>query len=399
MSDKSLSKCGQLKKLGRIVAVVIILVAASGYWNQLLPVDQAFSASTPETWSIYLPNIPARYPIKTAFGVTTNPLTNSAGLEQIAQAGSTWTRNTGLLWSKVELVEGDLQWENVASLEQELINAAAAGLEVILIVRGTPEWAQADDTLGYSCGPIRPSKLTNFASFMFEVVSRYSQPPYNIRYYEIWNEPDVEISVLPGPDSEYGCWGDPNDEFYGGEYYGEMLKVIYPVVKAANPNAKVIVGGLLLMCSPDLPGSCNRYHPRFLEGILHRYGNNDGGNYFDGVSFHAYDYYFDKLNRFGNPNWGTAWNDGGPGVTAKASFIKETLAAYNVSERFLVNTEGAILCESCNQDADFETTKVNFLVQFYSAAVAQGLHANLWYSALGWRNSGLLYRNLNPRPA
>jgi len=399
MNAKSLSKWGQPKILGRIVCIGLILVSATGYWNHSLLVDQAFSASPPETSSIFLPNILIRYPLKTAFGVATNPLTNSAGLSQIALAGSTWTRNSGLLWSEVEPVEGSLQWENAAFLEQQLINAAAAGLEVILIVRGTPEWAQADETLGYTCGPIRSSKLANFASFMFQVVSRYSRPPYNVSYYEIWNEPDVEISVLPGPDSEYGCWGDPHDEFYGGEYYGEMLKVIYPVVKSANPDAKVIVGGLLLMCSPDIPGNCNRYHPRFLEGILHRNGNNDGGNYFDGVSFHAYDYYFDQINRFGNPNWGTAWNDGGPGVTAKARFIQETLAAYNVSGKFLMNTEGAILCDSCDQDADFETTKVNFLVQFYSAAIAEGLQANLWYSALGMRNSGLLYRNLSPRPA
>jgi len=291
------------------------------------------------------------------------------------------------------------QWENAAALEQHLVDASAAGLEVILIIRGTPEWARAEETLGYSCGPIRPSKLTNFASFMAQVVSRYSQPPYNVSYYEIWNEPDVEISVLPSPDSAYGCWGDPKDEYYGGGYYGEMLKVIYPIVKTANPNAKVMVGGLLLMCNPHLPGACTSSHPKFLEGILHRNGGNDGGDYFDGVSFHAYDYYFDQLNKYGNPHWGTAWNNGGPGVTAKAKFIRETLASYNVSGKFLMNTEGAILCDYCVDDDEFEATKVNFLVQFYNAAIAEGLSANIWYSASGWQNSGLLDRKLNPKPA
>jgi hypothetical protein len=328
-----------------------------------------------------------------------DPLKGSAGFDPIAQAGSTWTRHSGLLWSDVEAVEGTLEWENVTALEQQLVDASAAGLEVILIVRGTPEWARTEETLGYSCGPIRPSKLPDFASFMSEVVSRYSQPPFNVRYYEIWNEPDVEISVLPGPDSAYGCWGDPNDAFYGGEYYGEMLKVVYPEIKSANPNAQVIVGGLLLICSPHIPGACSSSHPKFLEGILHRNGNNDGGNYFDGVSFHAYDYYFDQLNKFGNPDWGTAWNNDGPGVTAKARFIRETLAAYNASGKFLMNTEGAILCDECEWDDDFESTKVNFLVQFYSAAIAEGLSANIWYSAPGWRNSGLLDSNLNPKPA
>ena len=382
-----------------IMGISMLLLISAGDWNRSPWISQAASAPVSDPHTLFLPKILGQFPIKTAFGIMIDPPPSSAGLDQIAQGGSTWTRHSGLLWSDIEPVEGSLQWENAATLDQQLVDASAAGLEVILIVRGTPEWAQAEGTLGYSCGPISPSKLGHFASFLTQVVSRYSQPPYNISYYEIWNEPDVEISVLPSPDSAYGCWGDPKDAYYGGGYYGEMLKVIYPVVKAANPGAKVIVGGLLLICSPHIPGACTSSHPKFLEGILHRNGGNDGGDYFDGVSFHAYDYYFDQLNKFGNPDWGTAWNNGGPGVTAKARFIRETLAAYNVSGKFLMNTEGAILCDECEDDGEFEATKVNFLVQFYSAAIADGLTANIWYSALGWRNSGLLDRKLNPKPA
>lgn len=385
--------------VGMIILVPLILFAPLGYWNRSPWVEQASSAQVSDTRLLYFPTILGRYPIITTFGVTTHPLTSSAGLDQIAQAGSTWTRNNGLLWPDVEPVEGDLQWENAAFLDQQLVDASAAGLEVILIVSGTPEWAQAEETLGYSCGPIHSSKLEDFASFMSQVVSRYSKPPYNVSYYEIWNEPDVEPAEVPSPDSGYGCWGVQDDEYYGGGYYGEMLKVVYPAVKAASSSAKVLVGGLLLICDPRIPGACTSSHPRFLEGILHRNGNNDGGNYFDGVSFHAYDYYYHQINQYGNPYWDTAWNTSGPGVTAKANFIQETLAAYNITGKFLMNTEGAILCDGCENDAEFETTKVNFLVQFYTAAIAEGLRANLWYSALGWRNSGLLDKNLNPRPA
>jgi hypothetical protein len=384
---------------GTILLIPILLITCFGGWNRSPWVSGAASAPVSDTHTLTLPLISGNYPLKTAFGIMIDPLVGSAGLDPIAQAGSTWTRHSGLLWSDVESVEGSLGWENAATLEQQLVDAAAAGLEVILIVRGTPEWAREEETLGYSCGPIRPSKLPNFASFMAQVVRRYSQPPYNVSYYEIWNEPDVEISVLPGPDSAYGCWGDPRDEYYGGGYYGEMLKVVYPEIKAANPNAQVMVGGLLLICSLHIPAACPSAHPKFLEGILHRNGENDGGDYFDGVSFHAYDYYFDQLNRYGNPDWGTAWNNGGPGVTAKARFIRDTLAAYNVSGKFLMNTEGAILCDDCVDDDEFEATKTNFLVQFYSAAIAEGLSANIWYSASGWRNSGLLDRKLEPKPA
>ena len=188
-----------------ILFVPIILIASFGYWNRSPWISQVNSAPVSETHSLYLPEILGQYPIKTAFGIMIDPPTSSAGLDQIALSGSTWTRLSGLLWSGIEPVEGSLQWGNAASLEQQLVDASAAGLEVILIVRGTPEWAQAEGTLGYSCGPISPSKLGHFASFMFQVVSRYSQPPYNVSYYENWNEPDIEISVVPSPDSAYGC--------------------------------------------------------------------------------------------------------------------------------------------------------------------------------------------------
>ena len=78
-----------------------------------------------------------------------------------------------------------------------------------------------------------------------------------------------------------------------------MLKVAYPQIKAADPQAQVLVGGLLLDCDPRPGAGCsltaqNAIPPKFLEGIL----RNNGGPYFDGVSFHAYDFY-DWVGYFG----------------------------------------------------------------------------------------------------
>ncbi len=81
-----------------------------------------------------------------------------------------------------------------------------------------------------------------FAAFLSEVVKRYSQPPYNVRYWEIGNEPDTPI----GPDSGFGCWGVNGDPYFGGGAYGNMLKAVYPAIKAANPQVQVLNGSLLL---------------------------------------------------------------------------------------------------------------------------------------------------------
>ena len=106
--------------------------------------------------------------------------------------------------------------------------------------------------------------------------------------------------------SPFGCWGDLDDPYYGGRYYSEMLKVAYPTIITADPNAQVMVGGLLLECDPVNPPEVTSgsgelkdcTSDKFLEGIL----ENDGGEYFDGVSVHAYDFYFAELGKFANSN-------------------------------------------------------------------------------------------------
>jgi hypothetical protein len=185
-----------------------------------------------------------------------------------------------------------------------------------------------------------------------------------------------------------------------------MLKVVYPEIKAANPYAQVLIGGLLLDCDPDNPPE-NPADPgekadcspaRFLEGIL----VNGGGEYFDGVSFHAYDYSGGRLGGYGNGSWGSAWNTTGPVLIAKARFIRELLTAYSHNDKFLLNTESAVLCaapaEKC-QSQDFLLTKAYYVTQSAASAAAEGLAANIWYSLVGWRNSGLIDAQREPEPA
>jgi len=313
------------------------------------------------------------------------------GLEQVARAGTYWVRRNAVLWSSVEPGEGTYNWNALARLESELQDASEKGIQVILIVRSTPQWARKIAGSGPYCGPIHPDKLTAFGSFMRALVARYSVPPYNVKYWELWNEPDIDPSYFPA-DSVYGCWGDQNDAYYGGGYYAEMLEAAYPQIKAADPQAQVLVGGLVLDCDPVKPPEgkdCKS--ARFFEGIL----NNNGGLYFDGVSFHAYDYYQGQSGQYGNSNWHSAWNTTGPVLGAKVAYLRNLLARYGQPDKFLMNTETALLCgrsgnePPCRTD-DFANTKAYYLAQSYAAALTEGLHANVWYSLFGWRASGLL---------
>ncbi|MFU8773798.1 MAG: hypothetical protein ACNA8H_15430, partial [Anaerolineales bacterium] len=328
-------------------------------------------------------------------------ITEERGLDQMKTAGAYWVRRNALLWSDVEPGRGDRNWDaaRVQALEQELINANQAGMEVVLIVRSTPEWARQYPDL--ACGRIKVEELPAFAEFVREAVARYSQPPYNVRYWQIWNEPDIPTDMREG-ESRSGCWGDVNEPYYGGGYYAEVLKAVYPAAKQVNPRIKVVVGGLLLDCDPVIdPIGCNS--STYLEGIL----DAGGKDYFDAVSFHAYDAYV-GLGEYANPKWNSSWDTTGPVIAAKGSYLKGVLSQYGAGGKMLFNSEGAIICgpfnptpeqvEICTAE-DFENTKAYYVTKIYAAALASGLDANIWYHVTGWRFSGLLTRDLEPLPA
>ncbi len=277
--------------------------------------------------SLPVPEMDSTWPAEgSIFWIEMHSLTDSGGLGLLTRTGARWVRRNALLWSDVEYLQGERNWQNVTRLEAELLAAAQNNLSVILIVRSAPPFARL--VPGSACGAVAVESFDAFADFLAEAVTRYSYPPFNVLFWEIGNEPDIDPAQVRS-DSVYGCWGDASSPYYGGDYYAEMLRVVYPRIKAANPQVQVLVGGLLLDCDPTnppetSPGSgvlkdCSS--GRYLEGIL----GAGGGPYFDAVSFHAYDYYGEGLGRYGNLNWKSTWNTTGPVVSAKANFLTDLL--------------------------------------------------------------------------
>jgi hypothetical protein len=394
------------------LAILLFLLLPAGIQHHGGPKALASEGQSDQSISIHLPLVAGgagsgQVFIENPFGVEVKPLSDLPGLQEIADAGSSFTRLNGVLWANVEPVEGARNWGALAGKENQLKKAAEHGLRVVLVVRHTPAWAQK--VPGYFCGSIKPSKLAAFANFMKDLVSRYSAAPYHVKYWELYNEPDISPGIVPKSTSAFGCWGDASDPYYGGGYYAEMLEVVYPKIKEADPDAKVLIGGVLLSCNPAT-GKCSSDEEalasKFLEGIL----VNQGGNSFDGVAFHNYDIFMYQLGAYWSRKWESTWDDTGPALIAKAHFIKNMLETYNVFGKFLMNSETALLCGASGDppgspgceaaaDSDYELTKAYYITESYVAAIAEGLRANIWYSHLGWRNSGLLYTDAYPRPA
>jgi hypothetical protein len=231
---------------------------------------------------------------------------------------------------------------------------------------------------------------------MREAVARYSVPPYNVKYWELWNEQDVDPSLVPG-DSGFGCWGDNADPYYGGGEYAAMLKQVYPAMKQADPAARVMTGGLLLDCDPTQPPAGKDCKPaRFLEGML-RAG---GGDSFDILVYHAYNFWSP-----GTQDWdreSVAWKHRGGSLLGKLDFLRKVQAQYGVNKPILMN-EGGLLCYPggvCPNN-QFYADQANYVVRLYARTWANGLLGASWYTldGPGWREGGLLDASQAPRPA
>jgi len=343
----------------------------------------------------------------TVFGTELHPgAVTPALVDRAAQANVSWMRYGDIRWPLIEPSPGQRDW---SSADDDL-RALAANHVVEVAIRGTPSWAQL--LAGSDCGPIRndPTTRARFSAFIHDVVERYDGDgvddapglPRGIKYWEFWNEPDAPYSIIFS--GGFGCWGNSADPYWGGEYYGEFLKLFYNAVKAADPEAKVMVGGLLMGCAQDPGGRCDTSRSsslNFFEGIL-RAG---AGPYFDILPYHSYAYY--DYNR---PNYDSDLND--PGWAArggillgKLAFLRNVLARYGVTGKQIMMNEGALIlpCDppGCPAAADHYNQQANYVIRLYTRAWANGLIGAVWYQLQGpgWREAGLLDPDQNPRPA
>jgi hypothetical protein len=332
---------------------------------------------------------------QSVFGVEILPKKVVKSVDMAAAAKPGLLRYNAIAWSDVEIQQGQRDWGRIAWREADLRALGERNLSPIVILRGTPAWAQAWP--GSTCGPIKPEALDAFADFVGETVRRYSAPPYNIKYWELGNEPDIDPSSV-AKDAVYGCYGNKNDPDFGGGAYAEMLKRVYPAIKQADPEATVISGGLWLECDPTLT---NAKQPclsgRFLEGFL----KNGGGAAVDVIAYHAYSYW----NTDGK-DWNAetpGWDHRGGVFLGKLDLIRTTMHKYGVRKPILMN-EGGLLCwrswDTCKVPA-FYNDQANQVVRLFTRSWAQGLWGSVWYTldGPGWQESGLLDVNQAPRPA
>jgi hypothetical protein len=236
---------------------IIIRPATSGY--SLVEADGT-AATFPESTATTNFPTPGGGP---AFGLSVPTLVNESPSQQAASLAN--MRSIGLSWVRV-----DANWSwaqptgpssfNWSWLDQEVSSMTAAGMNIDLIIDDAPAWARDPDASG-DWG--QPASAGAFATFAGQVAARYG--PRGVRTYEIWNEPNIQAFWNPAPDPLL---------------YTTMLRDSYAAIKAVEPNAVVLSGGL----APAANDGTNIAPVTFLEDM---YADGAKGS-FDALGDHAY---------------------------------------------------------------------------------------------------------------
>jgi hypothetical protein len=178
-------------------------------------------------------------------GLGINP-TDPGQIADTKALGAHWVR-VFATWPDLEPQRGVFAPNWVASYEQ-LFRSLPVGTKVIIDVVDTPRWET-----GSADEHSPPANPNDYAAFIGALAHRWAG---RVAAYEIWNEEDLPEWWSGGP--------DPGA-------YAQLLKRAYPAVKAADPSATVVLGGL----------AGNDF--QFLEGVYRAGGKGS----FDAVGVHT----------------------------------------------------------------------------------------------------------------
>ncbi len=322
--------------------------------GSIVPLPTAHSQTGP--FRVYLPLVARQEPpgpsgvdFGLVFITSAEYPADAARFERARSVGARWDR-WPLYWSGVERAPGQFQWGHVDSA---LRDALARGFEVSLILMGTPGFyaaggvpaqppiggsilryrksqfpgppiaiAAANPPAGlyapiFTDGTDRPGpgKAINpenrWAFFVHQAVARYRPGglaqqevpgwPYGrgVRAWEIWNEPDLTF-----------FWNGTATD------YARLLKVAAIAARQADPQARILFGGLAIFEKPN-----------WLREVLNALQNDPApdlrdafGWYFDILPIHSYSY---------------AWQ-----TFRYLNQVKATLRDFGLSKELWVNESG-----------------------------------------------------------
>ena len=149
-------------------------------------------------------------------------------------------RDTGVRWVRLNVSWAALEEHGkgaynagmLADVDYAVEAATGAGLQVLMPLLEVPYWASGDPEKTAAGGTRswnrywQPSRVADYADAFEHLVRRYSAR--GVHHYQVWNEPNHPRFWPSGIDA-------------GG--YVQMLRAAAPAIRAADPVAKVVLGG------------------------------------------------------------------------------------------------------------------------------------------------------------
>lgn len=303
------------------------------------------------------PNIP-----QTRFGVQMYFDTGDNGdnpyFDSVVDSGANWIR-CNIPWKDIEPTDTTPENYNWGLVQRAVGANRDARYNQIITLEHAPAWFS-----GGSDGPPLPGQsLDDLAEFMAAVAERYDGDGYKdgwkhpvINHFELYNEPD-----------SIGRWGNVPEQ------YAEMLSVVYPAIKAANPNAQILFGGVAMDWFVDIDPQIADDAGVGVPGFFVRSFVNDvlaagGGSYFDIMNIHQYPQY--------GPEWTT---DKGVGLKEKVEAVRQTMATYGLDKPVMITESGTNSNPTAVRPAS-EEIQARYLVALYTQVYAADVSTMIWFS-------------------
>ena len=231
-------------------------------------------------------------------------------------------------WNRVEKRKGFFDW---AKFDQAVTTTYSRNIDIIGKLAYSALWASSapSGTPSSERPFFPPTFLSDYTEYATAVVSRYKD---RVHVWEIWNEQNSATYWKPGPDAAG---------------YAAMLKATYAAIKAVDPTATVLIGGLV------------GFSDSYMQAVL----SNGAGGSFDGLAIHTY-------------------SNQAP-ETGMADFYIEAAQAFlkrnSLTKSLWITEVGWTTCTSCS-GATTESAQADYLSRTFLDAAARGISGVTWYA-------------------
>lgn len=248
----------------------------------------------------------------------------------LKNSGVSMVRDNLPAWSTFETTKGEYV---IPAIYQNIIDKLVENdIEILnVLAYGNTLYTGSDGDVKI---PVTSDEITAFKNYVEKYVLATKD---KIKYFEIWNEPNV-ATFNAGSDD--------------GKGYGNLVKEVYPVIKKSNPESYVL-----------------GYSSSGLNNNINKTAATGANNYMDAASFHPYSEYTSE-------GWNQLWATGNHIPEDRTTSYFSEFRTRSQKENIWVTEQGW----SDGDNKNSEALQAAYLVRAYTLSMADGnVEKYFWY--------------------